>query len=106
MQKAFYNSFTYAVLLNVSFDVVLCLLSEEHLFELLLKHRVDTVSFRRVNLFALDTKMRLLDSLQIAVLVWPKPVQYLTVFARRSAELKFANETMNAVIFQPHHLFL
>lgn len=48
---------------------------------------------------ALNTNMRLLDSIQIAVLVWRKPVQYLRVLAWRSAGCKFTNDTMNSVIF-------
>lgn len=80
--------------------------SEEHIFELLLKHSVDNVLFRRVNLFALDTKMGLLDSIQIAVLVWPKSVPFLRVLAWTSADCKFTNETMNTRNFPASPLFL
>lgn len=80
--------------------------SEEHIFELLLKHSVDNVLFRRVNLFALDTKMGLLDSIQIAVLVWPKSVPFLRVLAWTSADCKFTNETMNTGNFPASPLFL
>lgn len=39
--------------------------------------------------------MGLLDSIQIEVLVWPKPVLCLRVFAWKSADCKYAKETLN-----------
>lgn len=53
-----------------------------------------------------NTKMGLFDSIRIAVLVWPKPVQCLRVFAWRSADPKFTIETMNTAIFPASPLFL
>lgn len=54
-----------------------------------------------------NTKLGLLGSIQTAVSVLPKPVQYLRGFAWRSAHCTFTNETMNTVILPapPVHWF-